>query len=110
MPPMGSRPPRLTSSLLCLALAACAAPAPAPAPPRARWVDDVDTTPVSAQASAHGPATAAATDSVLPLDPRIRAGVLANGLRYFVLPHQQPKQRAELWLAIDAGSVQEDDD
>ncbi|MBP9208167.1 MAG: hypothetical protein KBG28_29635, partial [Kofleriaceae bacterium] len=105
---MGSRPPRLTSSLLCLALAACAAPAPAPAPPRARWVDDVDTTPVSAQA--HGPTTAAVADPVLPLDPRIRAGVLANGLRYFVLPHQQPKQRAELWLAIDAGSVQEDDD
>jgi zinc protease len=109
MPDMRPHSPWLLVLVAVAALpAACAAPAPAPAPPRARWVDDVDTTPVSAQA--HGPATAAATDPVLPLDPRIRAGVLANGLRYFVLPHQQPKQRAELWLAIDAGSVQEDDD
>jgi zinc protease len=36
--------------------------------------------------------------------------VLPNGLTYYVLPHQKPQKRAQLWLAVNAGSVLEDDD
>ncbi|HEV7556350.1 MAG TPA: insulinase family protein, partial [Kofleriaceae bacterium] len=45
-----------------------------------------------------------------PLDPRITTGKLANGLTYYILPHKKPEQRAALWLAVNAGSVLEDDD
>ncbi|MBA3541550.1 MAG: insulinase family protein [Deltaproteobacteria bacterium] len=45
----------------------------------------------------------------IPLDPTIRKGVLANGLTYYVKANKQPGSRVQLWLAIDAGSVQEDD-
>lgn len=44
------------------------------------------------------------------LDPAVRSGVLANGLTYFVMRREQPLERAALWLAVDAGSVLEDDD
>ena len=49
-------------------------------------------------------------DVRVPLDPAIRTGKLANGLTYYVLPHAKPEHRAALWLAVDAGSVLEDDD
>ena len=44
------------------------------------------------------------------LDPQIKKGTLSNGMTYYILPHQKPAQRAYLWLAVNAGSVQEDDD
>ncbi len=47
---------------------------------------------------------------VTPLDPQIKIGHLANGLTYYVMPHAKPEQRASLWLAVNAGSVLEDDD
>ena len=46
----------------------------------------------------------------LPMDPEVRVGQLDNGLKYFIKKHGVPEQRADLWLAVDAGSVQEDDD
>jgi zinc protease len=46
----------------------------------------------------------------LPLWPKVKKGKLANGLTYYVLPHGRPEARAMLWLAVNAGSVQEDDD
>jgi len=46
----------------------------------------------------------------LPFDPEVRTGVLDNGMTYYIRRHQQPEQRASLWLAVDAGSVVEDDD
>jgi zinc protease len=45
-----------------------------------------------------------------PLDPQIKVGKLSNGLTYYVMKHKKPEQRASLWLAVNAGSVQEDDD
>ena len=47
---------------------------------------------------------------VTPLDPQIKVGHLANGLTYYVMKHGKPEQRAALWLAVNAGSVLEDDD
>ncbi len=46
----------------------------------------------------------------LALWPKVKRGVLPNGLTYYVLPHGKPEKRAFLWLAVNAGSVQEDDD
>jgi zinc protease len=49
-------------------------------------------------------------DRPLPLDARITSGRLDNGLTYYVLPHQRPEKRAQIWLAVNAGAVLEDDD
>src|SRR6185295_1259541 len=59
------------------------------------------------------PARAASTDpdeAPLPLWPEVKHGRLANGLTYYVLAHKKPEKRAFLWLAVNAGSIQEDDD
>jgi zinc protease len=46
----------------------------------------------------------------LPVDPRVHTGVLANGLTYILRQNSQPKNRAELRLVVNAGSVMEADD
>jgi zinc protease len=64
---------------------------------------------VRAQAPAVTGAGAAGADT-LPRDPAVRAGTLANGLRYVVRENRRPERRAELRLVVDAGSVLEDED
>jgi zinc protease len=49
-------------------------------------------------------------DRPTPLAPDIRHGKLASGLTYYVLEHAKPAARAALWLAVDVGSLVEDDD
>ncbi|MGH7572470.1 MAG: M16 family metallopeptidase [Gemmatimonadota bacterium] len=49
------------------------------------------------------------TDS-LPLDPLVSHGTLANGLQYYVRENREPRERAELRLVVDAGSVLEEED
>jgi zinc protease len=49
-------------------------------------------------------------DLVVPVDPQITVGTLPNGLRYYIRANRQPQGRAELRLAVNAGSVLEDDD
>ena len=51
-----------------------------------------------------------ALDAPLPFDPAVRQGMLDNGLRYYIRYNTEPENRAELRLAVDAGSVQEDED
>jgi zinc protease len=51
-----------------------------------------------------------AVEEVTPLDPGIKRAVLPNGLTYYIMKHPKPEQRAQLWLAVNAGSVLEDDD
>ncbi len=46
----------------------------------------------------------------LAIDPAIRTGVLANGLTYYVKANKKPEKRVQLWLAVNSGSVLEDDD
>ncbi|HHO50862.1 MAG TPA: insulinase family protein [Deltaproteobacteria bacterium] len=46
----------------------------------------------------------------LPVDPGVRSGVLDNGLRWYIEVNHEPAERAVLRLAVDAGSVLEDDD
>lgn len=58
------------------------------------------------------PASAATAplDADMPVDPRIRVGELDNGLRYWIRENSYPAKRAELWLVVRAGSMQEDKD
>ncbi len=46
----------------------------------------------------------------LPVDPKIRIGKLDNGLTYYIRQNKKPEQKVELRLAINAGSILEDDD
>ncbi len=46
----------------------------------------------------------------LPLDPAIKSGTLPNGLKYLIRQNGRPEKRAMLRLAIEAGSMDEDDD
>ncbi len=48
-------------------------------------------------------------DKVLPVSPAVKKGTLANGLTYYIRKNQEPKNRAELRLVINAGSVLETD-
>jgi zinc protease len=60
-----------------------------------------------------GPAVSPATappSATIPVDPAITTGRFANGLRYYIRANRRPQGRAELRLALNAGSVLEDDD
>lgn len=46
----------------------------------------------------------------IPLNAKVKTGKLANGLRYFILQNKKPENKVELRLAVNAGSVQEDND
>ena len=46
----------------------------------------------------------------LPLDPKVRYGILPNGLKYYIRYNAKPEKRAELRLAVNAGSTMENDD
>ena len=61
-----------------------------------------------APASTLTDSTFASADS-LPRDPKVRTGTLPNGLRYFIRANKQPRNRAELRLVVNAGSVLETD-
>ena len=54
--------------------------------------------------------TASAGGEILPFDPALRIGTLGNGLTYYIRRNAEPENRAELWLAVNAGSVLEDED
>ncbi|MGD0529823.1 MAG: insulinase family protein [Polyangiaceae bacterium] len=87
--------PLLAAALLALSLTACGAKAPPPLTP-----------PPPPVATIAPPLP----DPPLPMDTRVHKGTLPNGLTYYVLAHHKPEHRAQLWLAVNAGSVLEDDD
>ena len=45
----------------------------------------------------------------IPTDPKVSKGVLPNGMTYYVRANSTPKNRADLYLVVKAGSVEEDD-
>jgi zinc protease len=51
-----------------------------------------------------------ALSQAMPVDPQITIGRLANGLRYYIRANRRPEKRAELRLAVNVGSVLEDQD
>jgi zinc protease len=46
----------------------------------------------------------------LPKDPDVRMGTLSNGMKYFIRKNGKPENRAELRLAVNVGSMQENED
>jgi len=48
-------------------------------------------------------------ETKLPVDPLVRIGKLANGLTYYIRKNTEPKNRAELRLVVNAGSILETD-
>ena len=46
----------------------------------------------------------------LPEDPAVSKGVLENGMTYYVRANSTPQNRADLFLVVKAGSIDEDDD
>lgn len=71
--------------------------------------EPVDVPPPVATPTAVPDLTEAASRPV-PLDPAVVHGTLPNGLTYFIRTHDEPRERAELRLAVNAGSILEDDD
>jgi len=57
-----------------------------------------------------GKKPAARPDQPLPVDPQVTVGTLENGLKYIIRVNHKPEQRAELRLAVNVGSVLEDED
>ena len=45
----------------------------------------------------------------LPMDPDVKVGKLSNGLTYYIRKNPKPEKKVELRLAINAGSVLEND-
>ncbi|MBN1212427.1 MAG: insulinase family protein [candidate division Zixibacteria bacterium] len=68
--------------------------------------------PAVAQDSAGPVKTGFSTDLdyVIHRDPDITCGKLDNGLTYYIRVNKKPEKRVELRLAVNAGSVLEDDD
>jgi zinc protease len=64
--------------------------------------------PAFSQVPAAAPPKIALT-TPLPVDPKIRTGKLSNGIRYYIRTNTTPRQRAELRLAVDAGSILENE-
>ena len=46
----------------------------------------------------------------LPEDPKVSKGTLDNGMTYYVRSNSTPENRADLYLVVRTGSVDEDDD
>jgi len=44
------------------------------------------------------------------MDPKVKIGKLSNGMTYYIRQNLKPDNRAELRLAVSAGSMEEDDD
>ncbi|MBI3201882.1 MAG: insulinase family protein [Myxococcales bacterium] len=89
-----------TLALALLLASACGSPPPADAP----------TVPGPSASAGAPPEAVGELDRALPVDARVIRGKLENGLTYYVLPHGKPEKRAQVWLAVDAGSVLEDED
>jgi len=47
---------------------------------------------------------------VMPVDPKVRIGRLANGMTYYIRHNGLPEKRVEMRLVVNAGSVLEDAD
>ena len=51
-----------------------------------------------------------APDNNLPQDPSVVTGELQNGIKYYIRQNSKPENRVEFRLALNAGSILEDED
>ena len=95
----------LVTWLVAAGLASCGGPKPAPRPH--------DPGGSGAEARQPEPPPAPPVDPALvplPLWSDVKRAQLPNGLTYYVMKNKRPEKRALLWLAVNSGAVQEDDD
>ena len=92
----------VAAAVTCLAAAQQPSVEPTTQPPATK-------TTAAAPAAATSAQTAALTAEI-PFDPAITVGKLPNGLRYYIRTNHKPDHRAELRLAVNAGSILEDED
>ncbi len=82
--------------------------------PRASWLFSLALLAAAlvgpAPSAAQVPAVENPLSEALPFDPAVQTGRLDNGLRYYIRKNAKPEKRAELWLVVNAGSLQEDED
>ncbi len=45
----------------------------------------------------------------IPVDPAVRTGTLSNGMKYYIKKNTKPEKKVEFRLAINVGSILEDD-
>ena len=45
----------------------------------------------------------------IPFDGKVRTGTLKNGIKYYIRKNAKPENRVELRLAVNAGSMQENE-
>ncbi|WP_158994112.1 pitrilysin family protein [Mucilaginibacter sp. L196] len=57
-----------------------------------------------------GAVSTSQAQTILPLDPAVRTGKLANGFTYYIRHNEEPKNRVMMYLVNKAGSVLEDED
>jgi zinc protease len=101
------------TSLIRLAVASCllTATVSAQAPPATSAAPQAPTAPKTPAAPGASVAALVKDPAArLPTDPNLTIGKLPNGLTYYVKENRRPEGRAELWLAVNAGSVLEDPD
>jgi zinc protease len=48
--------------------------------------------------------------TIIPVSPDVKVGTLPNGMKYYIKYNQKPEKKVELRLAVNAGSILEDDD
>lgn len=53
--------------------------------------------------------TAGAKLNHLPTDPDVRIGTLDNGLTYYIRHNEKPANRADFFIAMNVGSVNEEE-
>jgi zinc protease len=97
---------RVSLALLAI-LVACGGSTPTPKPPDP---GPGSGTPVDTAKPDITTTSPAPVDPPLALWPNVKKGVLPNGLTYYILKNKKPDKRVLLWLAVNSGSVQEDDD
>lgn len=106
---MGSS--RLSVLILALVLGACSGSGGLRSPEQPREVKAVSSEGEPATEREAPPAEDPAfLEEEFPIDPNVRIGTLDNGLRYYIRRNTEPRDRAELYLAVDAGSILEEED
>jgi zinc protease len=55
------------------------------------------------------PLTAQDLTQKLPVEPNLKQGVLANGLRYIIKENKTPAEKVEMYLHVGSGSLDEED-
>ncbi|MCC6186016.1 MAG: insulinase family protein, partial [Chitinophagaceae bacterium] len=56
------------------------------------------------------PIFAVAQSGKIPLDSKVKTGVLPNGLKYYIIQNKKPEKKIELRMVVNAGAILEDDD